>query len=182
MRLSKIFLFSLLCCFVFPISSNADQLEDAKIALGNENFEKAYELLSPLAENGNAEAQNILGSMYVNGQGLEQDATKGLSWIMKAANQGHEGARKNAYMLCYDEAEQGNMGAMHNLAYMCLNGWIEGSDTSKCLKLLEGAAINGFTPSAKALCKIYREGMYGVDSDEGMATYWENFVAESAEK
>jgi len=79
MRLNRFFLYSLLICFVFPILSYADQLEDAKGAIANNEFVKAYELLYPLAEENNLEAQTILGSMYINGQGVEQDYTKGLS-------------------------------------------------------------------------------------------------------
>ena len=178
MRLNKILLFSLVFCFVFPILSYAGQLEDAVTAIGNEEYEKAYELLCPLADEGNAEAQNSLGLLYVNGLGVEQDPTKGLSLIMKAANQGHEEARSNAYTLCYAEAQDGNLGAMHNVAYMCLHGWGGEVDPNNCIALLEVAATNGFTRSASALSQIYTKGMFGIAPDEDKASYWRSLAAE----
>lgn len=181
MKLNKILLFFLFLFFVFPILSSAGQLEDAKAAIENEDFEQAYELLCPLAEEGNADAQNSLGLLLVNGLGVEQDSTKGLSLIMKAATQGHEEAKINAYALCYQEAQQGNLGAMHNVAYMCLNGWAGENDPLNCIKLLEVAASNGYVKSANALSQIYEKGMFGMAPDEEKASYWSNLATESAE-
>ena len=62
MKLSRFLSVFLLSCFVFPAFSNADQLEDAKTAVDNGDFEKAYELLTPLAEAKNAEAQTSGGA------------------------------------------------------------------------------------------------------------------------
>jgi len=41
-----------------------------------------------LAENGDADAQFVLGTMYRDGQGVEQDYTEALEWWHKAAEQG----------------------------------------------------------------------------------------------
>lgn len=180
MKLNRILL-SLLFCFVFPILSNAGQLEDATAAIGNEDYEKAYELLCPLAEDGNAEAQNKLGLLYINGMGVEEDATKGLSLIMKAASQGHEEARANAYLLCYAEAQEGDVKALYNVGIMCLNGWAGENDPNNCIKLLEAAANNGHTRSASALSQIYEKGRFGITPDEEQASYWSNLATETAE-
>ena len=79
MKSCRLLCLSLLLFFVSPILSYADQLEDAKAAIQNEDFIKASELLRPLAEENGAEAQFLLGSLYVNGQGVEKDDTEGLS-------------------------------------------------------------------------------------------------------
>jgi TPR repeat protein len=81
---------------VLPTLSFADQLEDAKASIQDEDYNKSYELLLPLGEENNAEAQFLLGSLYINGQGVEKDDTKGLSWIMKSARQGYSEARSSA--------------------------------------------------------------------------------------
>jgi hypothetical protein len=177
MKLNRILLFSLLICFVFPVLSYADQLEDAKTAIKNEDFQKAYELILPLAEENNAEAQTILGTMYVSGQGVEKDPTKGLSWIMKAATQGYAPARKNAFLLCLSEAQQGNTGAMYNVGYMCQNDWGGEHDTNACLNWLESAAKLGHMRSATLLSQIYTKGMFGITPDEEKVSYW-NDIAE----
>jgi hypothetical protein len=45
--------------------------------------------LMPLAEQGHAEAQFNLGSLYYQGRGVPQDYREALQWIYKAAEQGH---------------------------------------------------------------------------------------------
>ncbi len=50
---------------------------------------------SPLAEQGHAGAQNNLGFMYRNGQGVPQDYAEALQWYRKAAEQGHAEAQNN---------------------------------------------------------------------------------------
>jgi TPR repeat protein len=195
-----------------PIASIAGQLEDGTAAMDREDYQTAYKLLYPLAEQGDAaaqdcvaamyceglgiekdealaaswyekaaeqgyaQAQNALGAMYVNGVGVEQDAQKGLSYIVKAAQQGLEVAQQNAYALYYEEAQNGNIGALHNVAYMCLKGWGGEAEPQNCMKLLEVAAQNGYTKSASALSQIYTKGMFGVDPDEEKASFWKNFA------
>ncbi|KPL14085.1 MAG: hypothetical protein AMS26_11980 [Bacteroides sp. SM23_62] len=156
--------------------SNADQLEDANAAIKNEEFEKAYELLLPLAEENNAEAQTLLGELYVNGQGVEQDATKGLSLIMKAATQGYEAARLRAFILCWEEAQQGDAAAMYNVGYMCLNGWGGEQDPNVCMGWLETAAKLGHIRSGNVLSQIYTKGMFGITPDEEEASSWKDLA------
>jgi TPR repeat protein len=45
--------------------------------------------LKPLAEQGNAEAQFNLGSLYYQGWGVLQDHKEAVKWLRKAAEQGH---------------------------------------------------------------------------------------------
>jgi TPR repeat protein len=45
--------------------------------------------LKPLAEQGNAEAQFNLGSLYYQGWGVPQDYKEAVKWLRKAAEQGH---------------------------------------------------------------------------------------------
>ena len=180
MKLCRRLCFSLLLCFVFPILSYADQLEDAKTTIQNEDFEKAFELLGPLAEENNAEAQFLLGSLYINGQGVEKDDTKGLSWIMKAARQGYDQARLRAFSIYLELAGQGDASAMYNLGYMCLHGWGGKQDTDAGIGWLKSAAKKGHVRSAEVLSGIYAEGKFGITPDEDKASFWSNLPAESA--
>ncbi|MBN2761902.1 MAG: sel1 repeat family protein [Bacteroidales bacterium] len=177
MKFNRCMFFSLLIFLAFPLMSNADQLEDAAAAIKNEDFQKAHELLNPLAEQNNAEAQNMLGALYVNGQGVEIDVTRGLKLIMKAAAQGHEAARINAFRACLDLANAGDTSAMYNVGYMCLKGWGGEYESDVCLKWLENAGQFGHENSIKILIRIYKEGMFGVTPDQDKATYWENLQA-----
>jgi len=180
MKLCRPLCFSLLLCFVFPILSYADQIEDAKAAIQNEKFTKSYELLLPLAEENNAEAQFLLGFLYINGDGVEKDDTKGLSWIMKSARQGYSEARSSALAICLDLANQGNANAMYSMGYMYLNGWGGEQDPDVGIGWLENAAKNGHDRSAEVLSGIYAEGKFGIIPDEDKASFWRNLPVESA--
>ena len=180
MKLCRLLCFSLLLCFVFPILSYADQLEDAKAAIQNEDFTKSYELLLPLGEENNAEAQFILGSLYINGHGVEKDDTKGLSWIMKSARQGYDQARLRALSIYFELAGRGDASAMYNLGYMYLHGWGGEQDPDVGIGWLESAAKNGHVRSAKVLSGIYAEGKFGITPDEEKASFWSNLPAEFA--
>ena len=48
------------------------------------NFAQILEL----AKEGNADAQYAVGSMYLTGEGVEQNYVAAFGWISKAANQG----------------------------------------------------------------------------------------------
>jgi beta-lactamase regulating signal transducer with metallopeptidase domain/tetratricopeptide (TPR) repeat protein len=161
--------------------SLADQLEDAKTAFDNKDYEKANELLSPLAEEKDVEAQTRLGVMYVNGQGVEMDLTKGLRLIMEAANQGYDMAQACALDVSMDIARTGDTGAMYNVGGMCLKGWGGEQDKALCLKWLEEAARLGHINSAEILNKIYEKGQFGIPRDKEKAAEWKD-VAEGFKK
>ena len=47
------------------------------------------------AEAGDANSQHMLGWMYENGVGVEEDSVAARIWYRKAAQQGHEGAKSD---------------------------------------------------------------------------------------
>ena len=53
----------------------------------------------PLANEGNAIAQNILGRIYVTGEDVAQDYAEAVKWFRLAAEQGHRGAMKTLSFL-----------------------------------------------------------------------------------
>ena len=59
------------------------------------DFAKALRLWAPLAEDGNANAQNNLGAMYENGQGIAADMKEAARWYRRAAEQAHTDAQMN---------------------------------------------------------------------------------------
>ena len=54
------------------------------------------------AEQGDATAQNVLGIMYYNGEGVPQDYKKALHWYTKAAEQGNVKAQFSLGAKYYD--------------------------------------------------------------------------------
>lgn len=57
------------------------------------DYPQALRILHPLADEGDAEAQYILGYMYYYGQGVPSDPRAAREWIGKSATQGHDKAR-----------------------------------------------------------------------------------------
>ena len=55
----------------------------------------------PLAEQGHAQAQYLIGVMYDNGRGVSQDYRTAVKWYRLAAEQGHAGAQFNLGVMYY---------------------------------------------------------------------------------
>ncbi|HHF0499545.1 TPA: tetratricopeptide repeat protein, partial [Haemophilus influenzae] len=85
--------------FSFQSTAWADTLEQqfqqGLTAYEQSNYQTAFKLWLPLAEQGNAKAQYNLGVMYGNGRGVKQDYFKAVNWYRKAAEQGHADAQLN---------------------------------------------------------------------------------------
>jgi uncharacterized protein len=76
-------------------TAEAGPLEDGIDAYHEKGYAKAAELWRPLAEAGNAPAQYLLGSLYVEGNGVERDDATAFMWFLRAANQGDAAAQYN---------------------------------------------------------------------------------------
>jgi TPR repeat protein len=99
MRLLTMILVLVMCGAAAPAGANP--IEDAVAAYNKRDFATALRLLRPLADQGNAEAQNNLGIMYRNGQGVPRDAAAALTWFHKAAEQGEPVAQLNIGLMYY---------------------------------------------------------------------------------
>jgi septal ring-binding cell division protein DamX len=68
------------------------------------DYEEAQRILQPLAQQGDAKSQYVLGYMYYYGQGVETNTELAKEWIAKAAEQGHEKAAMA--MARFEDAER----------------------------------------------------------------------------
>ena len=75
--------------------SKKDDFENAADAFEREDYETAYKLILPLAEQGDAYAQFNLGLMYGNGLGVPQEYKEAEKWYRLSAEQGHPEAQYN---------------------------------------------------------------------------------------
>ena len=75
--------------------SKKDDFENAADAFEREDYETAYKLILPLAEQGDAYAQFNLGLMYGNGLGVPRDYKEAEKWYRLSAEQGHPEAQYN---------------------------------------------------------------------------------------
>ncbi len=68
-------------------TNDSDGTEAGYHAFEAEDYEKAFRLLLPNAEQGNARAQCNIASMYHLGAGVIADGRKAVEWYLRAARQ-----------------------------------------------------------------------------------------------
>src|ERR1017187_3218547 len=76
---------------IFPVCSTvvfAGPLEDGQAAYNRGDYATALKLFRPLAEQGNADAQNNLGWLYEQGSAVKRDFKEAMKWYRSAAEQG----------------------------------------------------------------------------------------------
>ncbi|MBT6556795.1 MAG: sel1 repeat family protein [Gammaproteobacteria bacterium] len=80
------------CSFATPVSWSAD-FNKGVTAYQAGNYKAALAEWRPLAHAGNARAQNFLGFMYDNGEGVLEDDLEAVKWYRLAAEQGNPKAQ-----------------------------------------------------------------------------------------
>ena len=70
-------------------------LEKGLAAFNTQDYTQAFTLLKPLAEQGNAESQCMIASMYHLGLGRERIILEAIKWYIKSADQGYGVASNN---------------------------------------------------------------------------------------
>lgn len=96
---------SVLLCFFSQAWGN--ELEPFQRGVNNYQFghyEAALRDWLPFAEQGNATAQTLLGSMHRRGKGVSVDHIEALRWFRLAAEQGHPGAQYGLAIM-YEQGE-----------------------------------------------------------------------------
>src|SRR5262249_3703626 len=73
--------------------ASAGPFEDGLAAYQRGDFATALKLWRPLAEQGNAQAQNQVGNMFYDGKGVAQDYKEAVRWYRLAAEQGYGSAQ-----------------------------------------------------------------------------------------
>lgn len=181
----------------------AGPLEDGRAAYGREDYKAALKLLQPLAENGNAEAEYVLGNLYFYGHGVAKNKAEGLKWWTKSGEHGHVPALTTLTMaytsdwfgLTKDEAEAskwfgkakalaegGNADAMESIANLYSYGTGVKRDDAEALRWRTTAAEQGNLYSQYSLALAYTNGNNGAPKDESQAAKWFQKVSEAAER
>ena len=123
---------------------------------------KEFEKTKAKAEKGDKIAQNILGGMYANGEGVLEDDKEAVKWFRKAAEQGH--AR-----------------AQHNLGVSYAVGKGAAKDFKEAVKWWRKAAEQGHAPAQSNLGVMYGFGK-GVLQDYVTGYAWANIAAANGNK
>lgn len=163
-------------------------LQEGIDAHGKGDYAVASKELKPLAEQGNALAQSVLGFMYANGQGLPQDDKEAASWYCRAADQGDADAQtflglmygkgrgvpqddKKAAEWYRKAADQGVSDAQSNLGVMYANGRGVPQDDKEAASWYRKAADQGNASAQFNLGVMYANGQ-GVPLDMVQAHKW----------
>lgn len=149
--------FALLCRW--QISAADTNLENGKRAYKQGDYGTALKQLTPLAEQGNSDAQVILGMMTLRGQGVGRDVGRAMKWFTAAAAHGNAEGQFYVGSLYFMGA-----GVPH--------------DSAKGLKWLGKSADQGNSDSQVFLGLIYFQGGGGVARDLVQADMWFHLAAE----
>jgi len=181
----------LVCIFLllsFNIIAQSSDYQIGKKYYDNGDYDKAYPYLLDAANDGVADAQNLIGVCYKNGFGVEKDYSKAIYWYQKAANQGNALAQ-NDLGLCYDNgegvvvdhlkaiywyqkaADQGNATAQYNLGDSYMQGIGVEKDDSKAFYWFQKAADQGYVLAQINVGSCFRIGL-GVEKNYTKAVYW----------
>jgi hypothetical protein len=89
MRLLQQFSFAISMILVATVLSAATDLDSVKRAYEEKDYATAFKGAAALAEKGSADAQVLLGKMYLRGRGVLTDPDTALKWFKAAAAQGN---------------------------------------------------------------------------------------------
>lgn len=132
-------------------------IDTALKAVDAGDYLTAYQVLKPLAEAGNAEAQHNLAMLYKQGKGVLEDPEKAAVWFRKAADQGVAEAQFQLGR-SYDKG----LGVQQSVEYAAL--WYR------------RAAEKG-NPWAQANLGVMQAEGQGMKQDLTMAYVWFNLAA-----
>jgi TPR repeat protein len=172
-----------------------DNEKSAMLAYENGDYAQAFRLFEPLAANGNANAQFMIGLMHAQGQGTEQNFYKAAIMYRLAGNHGHAGAQVNLGSLfetcmgngpCNSEeaanwyrkaADQGDAVAQYNLGVMYGIGRGVAENEWSARILFRKSAEQGYAPAQYNLAVSYERGLGG-PADLVAAYAWYDLAAQ----
>lgn len=153
----------------------AEPLADALRAIESGRHKQAVQMLTPLANSGNALAQYRLGMLYYNGQGVGEDEKLAIYWWKKAAAQGNVESMfqlgsaflfgsqtakfvpdpdREAAMWYFQAASAGHAEAQYHLGLLFLAGKGVVESRQEAARWMQKAATQGHAEAKKAVGSI----------------------------
>jgi len=143
----------------------AEDLADARTAFGNRDYAGALELLLPLAENGNADAQTLVGFMYRTGLLGMADYDQAALWFEAAVEKQHPDALFNLGLMYFQHELEPTNGRLTRYAF-----------SAAAFERFIDAATLGHADAQLYVGHMYAEGL-GVDRDPIEAYKWYQLAA-----
>ncbi len=180
--------------FFCSVTVFAADYEEGKQAYLSKNYALALEILKPLAEAGDSQAQITMGLMYDYGHGVDKSPAESIKWYRMAAEQGvplvqhdigvkyfqGQGVEQNyleAAKWWELSANSGIADSQFNLGLMHYRGIGIPKDYVKAAKLFEAAAEQGHGNAQYSLAVMYAFGK-SKTKDYAAALKWFNKSAE----
>jgi TPR repeat protein len=159
-RLHAVLLALGLCCTLLPGVALAG-LDEGLAAYKKKDYATALHVFKPLAIQGDAGAQFILGVMFEFGRGVPQNDKEAVKWLRLGA-------------------DQGNANAQANLGTMYAEGQGVPQDYKEAVKWFRLAAGQGVAIAQTSLGTIYANGQ-GVPQDYKEAVKWFRLAADQGD-
>lgn len=68
-------------------------IERIQSLVGDKKYKEALNILFPVAQKGNADAEELIGVMYAMGLGVQRDDQRAFEWYLRSSLKGHAGAQ-----------------------------------------------------------------------------------------
>ncbi len=166
----------------------------ARAVHATKDYKSARSAYEELAKEGYSAAQNNLGVMYENGEGVREDVAEAAKWFRLAAEHGHAGAQNSLGLLyqngngvAKDPAEAlklyrqaaalNNADAINNIGVMYDNGEGVAEDDEEAFKWYLKAAEMGNAPASTSVGYMLENGE-GVAENIAEAVKWYRKAAE----
>lgn len=146
----------------FAVAAVAGPLEDGEAAYDRGDYTGALRFWLPLAQQGNPRAQNWLGVLYHNGEGVSQDDKTAAAWYRSAADK--------EYVV-----------AQFNLAAEYVEGTGVPHDDAEAVKWFARAARHGYVPAERELGTMYAQGRGGLERSPAEAMKWWRAAADAGD-
>jgi TPR repeat protein len=178
-------------------NSRLDTLNKATAALDSGDYATALQLVIPLANQGDALAEGLLGALYNDGDGVPQDYAQAAKWFRRAADQGdaasqadlgllyHDGRGvpqdyREAMKWCRRAADQNYAEAEYTVGMMYDNGQGVTKDYAEAIKWFRRAGDQGYVDAQFNVGNMYQHGE-GVPKDDALAAKWFGRAAEKGD-
>ncbi|WP_417513412.1 tetratricopeptide repeat protein [Minwuia sp.] len=181
----------LACAVCLPLAAQAQTVDPGRAAFATGDFERALEIWTELAEEGDLHAQFNVGLLHDEGLGTAPDRDEARRWWRMAADQGlseadhalalleielagdgsGSGDLETALFHLNRAADSGLVKARFTLGKMYEYGLGVDADPETAVEHIRSAAESGFAKAQYNMGKRYRDGD-GVEPDEVKSTEW----------
>ncbi|MFW1678493.1 tetratricopeptide repeat protein [Pontibacter sp. JAM-7] len=187
MKKQLIYALALSCSLSSGIALAANLAKGIR-AFEQQDYPTALSELKPLAQDGDADALNMLGQMYENGWGVEKDEKAAKRYYRRGASKGHmdsvnslRALKNKSYIVeiakVRPEAESGVASAQNRLGEMYEFGYGTDRNPDQAYSWYLQAAEQGYVPAQHNIGRCYNFGT-GIEQNFAAAESWYRKAAE----